>query len=420
MTISDADIVSAVRETFYPNPPARLGVAVSGGGDSVALLHILTRCFEPGQVALFAATVDHRLRDGSAEEAQRVAAQAQGWGVPHDILRWEPGWDGTGNLQEQARQARYRLLTDWARGKGITVLALGHTADDQAETVLMRLARASGVTGLSAMRARRVVDGLCLVRPVLGLGRADLRAYLERNAVSWVDDPSNDDLRFDRVQVRRAMGVLEEIGITPRALSAVARNMAQAREALDWYSFLAARDHVRIDGGDVLVDTRGFRTLPDEIARRLLVRALLWIGGGAHPPRRNAVTALVDAMRRGQSGTLAGCRVLGSAGTLRICREYNAVRRHRAPAGETWDGRWRVYNTEDDGRGCEIRPLGRRGLLACPDWRATGRPHAALLAAPSVWRGDDLVAAPLAGWPQGWTAELDGGAEAFFASLLSH
>lgn len=420
VTRSDAEIVTAVRDSFFAAPPAQLGIALSGGGDSLALLHILTRTFEPGQVALFAATVDHRLRDGSRAEAEQAAAQAAALGVPHDILTWEPGWDGTGNLQDRAREARYRLLTDWARGRNIAVLALGHTADDQAETVLMRLARASGVTGLSAMRARRVKDGLCLMRPLLELSRAELRAYLTRVGLTWIEDPSNDDLRFDRVRVRRALGVLDEIGITPRALSAVARNMDQAREALDWYSFLAARDHLRVEAGDVLVDLRGFRTLPDEIARRLVLRALAWIGGGPHPPRRSAAVALVDAMRRGQAGTLAGCRVLCTPQGLRICREYNAVRRHHRPAGDLWDGRWRLHSETDDGAGAELRPLGRRGLMACPDWRETARPNASLVASPSVWRGDDLVAAPLAGWPQGWQATLDGGVDAFFASFLSH
>ena len=416
----DAGIVSAVRESFFSIPPARLGIAVSGGGDSVALAHILTRAFAPGEVELFSATVDHRLRPGSAEEAGAVARQMGEMGLSHDILPWREGWDGTGNLQQSARHARFRLLRDWAQMRGLSTVAMAHTADDQAETVLMRLARASGVTGLSAMPQRRVRGGLCLVRPLLGIGRAELRGYLRRHGLAWIEDPSNDDMRFERVKVRRAMGVLSEIGVTPRALSAVARNMAQAREALDWYTFLAAREHVSIDAGDVILAARGFRTLPDEIARRLLVRALLWIGGGTHPPRRAAVTALIDTMRRGGAGTLAGCRVLPGRGSLRICREYNAVRRHHRPPGALWDRRWHVMGPIDAGPDCELRPLGRRGLMACDTWRETGRPHAALMASPSVWRGDELVAAPLAGWPQGWRAEVEGGAEGFFASILSH
>lgn len=420
MTERDAEILSAVRDSFHSTPPERLAVAVSGGGDSVALAHILSRCFAPGQVAVHTVTVDHGLRPDSAEEAARTGAQMREMGLPHEILRWQPGWDGTGNLQDQARQARYRLMTQWARDKGIAVLALGHTADDQAETVLMRLARASGVTGLSAMSPRRVMDGISVIRPVLDIGRADLRRYLEHHALGWVEDPSNEDPRFDRVKVRRAMGALSEIGITPRALSAVARNMGQARDALDWHSFLAARDFARVDGGDVLIAARGFRTLPDEIARRLLVRALIWVGGGPHPPRRAAVSGLIDSLRRGTAATLAGCQVLTIGGTIHICREYNAVRRLHCEAGSLWDGRWRVRGLQDRGGEYELRPLGRHGLMACPDWRDTGRPRAALLASPSVWTGDDLVAAPLAGRGRGWVAERDGGAEGFFASLLSH
>lgn len=383
----------------------------------MALLHILTRLFKPGDVEIFAATVDHGLRAGSADEAEHVAAFARQLGLSHETLKWED-WDGKGNLQDQARRARYRLLNGWTRRHGITVLALAHTADDQAETVLMRLARAAGVSGLAAMPVRRTEDGICILRPVLSLSRADLRGYLRRNSVDWVEDPSNDDPRFDRVRIRRAMGMLADLGITVQALSTVARNMGQAREALDWYTFLAARDIALVDAGDVVLDIRRFRTLPDEIARRLMERAIGWIGHAEYPPRRAAMSALIAGSKRGDPGTLGGCRILCSRGSLRICREYNAVRRLSSDPPMLWDRRWRL--TGPDTRGCKVRATGRRGLMQCSTWRDTGRPHAALMAAPAVWRDDDLVAAPLAGFGQGWTADLVGGGEEFFASLLSH
>jgi tRNA(Ile)-lysidine synthase len=194
--------------------------------------------------------------------------------------------------------------------------------------------------------------------------------------------------------------------------------MAQAREALDWYSFLAARDIARIDGGDVVMNLRKFRTLPEEIARRLLVRALMWIGGDKYPPRRSAMNDLLLKTRRETSVTLAGCRVLQVGRDVWICREYQAVRRLRAEIGEIWDQRWRLHGGE--AVNTEVRALGRHGLMMCGDWRTTGRPHAALGASPAVWRGDELVAAPLAGKTAGWQAELIGGGEDFFASLLSH
>mgnify|MGYP000725309698 CR=1 FL=1 len=126
----DSHILAAVRASFRSAPPPKLGVAVSGGGDSVALLHALTRCFEPGQVELHAATVDHGLRPAAKDEAARVGQLCDALGVPHKVLTWS-GWDGSGNLQAEARRARYRLLGDWLRKRGVSALALGHTADQQ-------------------------------------------------------------------------------------------------------------------------------------------------------------------------------------------------------------------------------------------------------------------------------------------------
>jgi len=414
----DADILTEVRAQFHAAPPARLGIAVSGGGDSVALMHILSRCFEPGSVELFAATVDHGLRAEAAQEAEAVDKLATKLGIRHTTLKWE-GWDKSGNLQDQARRARYQLLADWAKSNEIAILALGHTADDQAETVLMRLSRSSGVTGLSAMPVRRTVWGVTVFRPLLGITRAELRAYLQKHDMQWLDDPSNTDLRFDRIKMRQALEVLEPLGLTARALADVALNMSQAREALDWYSFLAARDSVTIHGGDVVLDLQKFRTLPDEIARRLLVRVIVWIGGADYAPRRATLVAALNAVRMGKPVTLAGCRAFRQGQRMWICREFNAVRRNRCASDAVWDGRWRLRHATDQAK-YELRPLGRRGLMHCPNWRDTGHPHAALTASPSVWHGDDLVAAPLAGMANGWHAELVGGSEEFFASLLSH
>lgn len=418
MTAADSEIVASVRGEFFGAPPERLAVAVSGGGDSVAMLHILTRCFDPGRVTLYAATVDHGLRPEAAAEAAAVGDLARSLGITHEVLRWR-GWDGAGNLQDRARRARYGMLTGWARQHGIAMLALGHTADDQAETVLMRLARAPGVTGLAGIPARRSQDGIALIRPVLGLSRAALRDYLRRNGIAWVDDPSNEDDRFDRIRARRALSVLAPLGITVAGLAEVAQNMAQARDALDWYSFLAARDIVTCDAGDLIFDLRGFRVLPAEIARRLLVRAILWISGGEYPPRRVPLAAALNVIRSGGSVTLGGCVVMRQGQSARIFREHAAVQELRGRPGEIWDRRWRLIG-DGDAAGCEVRALGRHALGACPDWRATGRPQASLAATPAIWRDDDLVAAPMAGLGNGWRAELVGNREEFLASFLSH
>ncbi len=417
LTGSNADITSAVRDSFHRGPPEKLGVAVSGGGDSVALLRILKSCFDDQPTQLHAVTVDHGLRVEAQQEAAWVADLCEALGVAHSTLRWR-GWSGTGNLQDQARQARYQLMTDWAHNYGINDIALGHTADDQAETFLMRLARASGVDGLAAMNSRRTINGVNFIRPMLELRREDLRQYLRAHDQDWVEDPSNQDLKFDRIKARRALDTLDSLGISVQTLTDVARHMEQAREALDWYSFLAAREFVHVDGGDVLIEYRRLRTLPAEIARRLLTRAIAWVNGQTYPPRSASLARFVDAAQKRETVTLAGCQMLHQGPYVWICREYNAVLKEFAVPPATWDNRWRV--TGPDTPGCLIKPLGRQGLEQCKNWRETGRPYTALLASPSIWRGGELLSAPLAGNPSGWDAAPVANSEEFFAGILSH
>ncbi len=417
MTNTSAELLSVLRAQFPAQPPKRLGIAISGGGDSVALLHLASQCFANEDVELFAATVDHGLRPEAADEAQWVAQLAADLGVPHETLNWR-GWDGNGNLQDHARRARYALLTEWAHRNQVVTLALAHTADDQAETLLMRLGRAAGVSGLAAMPSRRMQDGVVLVRPLLGVTREALRSYLRAENLAWFEDPSNADTRYERIRVRKVLDSLRPLGLDARVLTEVAGNMSRAREALDWYTFLAAKDLALIDAGDVLLDLRGFRTLPEEIARRLLLHVVCWIGGGRYPPRRVAVAEAMSALRHERSAQLGGCLILNQGRQARICREYKAVEDVRARMGELWDGRWVLSGAVLPE--AEIRPLGPQGLEQCPNWRDTGRPHAALQATPAIWQGESLIAAPLAGESRGWSARLDSGEEDFYASLLSH
>lgn len=417
MTLSDADILVRVRARLGDTPPARIGVAVSGGGDSVALMHILSRCFDAGTVQLHVATVDHGLRSEAAVEARAVAQLAGQMGLPHSTLHWT-GWNHSGNLQDQARKARYRLLREWAEPLNLDMVALGHTADDQAETVLMRLARASGVDGLAAMPMQCTLFGLKVIRPLLDLTRQDLRDYLTGHDIGWAEDPSNEDTRFDRVRARAALALLEPLGLTAQALVDVAGNMADARAALDHATHRAACELMQIDGGDIVLDAHGVRELPTEIARRLLVGAICWIGGAQHPPRRAPVLDALAAIRAGRGMTLAGCRLLCGGSTIRLCREYAAVRDLRVPARHCWDRRWRLIG-EPEPESC-LAALGPKGLAQCPDWRAAGRPRAALMATPGLWRGERLIAAPLAGWPQGWQIQMSGSRDTFLSSLLSH
>ncbi len=410
-------LTSDLRARLPERLPERLGIAVSGGGDSVALMHLLHRIASDEGGELFAATVDHGLRAESADEARTVAKQAAALGIPHDTLRWQ-GWDGAGNLQDQARQARYAMLTDWAKRNDIKAIALGHTADDQAETLLMRLARSAGVTGLSGMPSARTRDGIDLLRPMLGITRDRLRAYLIEIGTHWVEDPSNQDTSFDRIKARQAVSDLKPLGISAETLTRVADNLTQAREALERYAQDSAQRVATVDAGSVVLDRDCFAALPEEIRRRVLVGAVAWIAGAGYPPRQSAVDQALQAILNGDSGAIGGCLLFSQAEKQWICREFNAVDGLTAKITGTWDARWVLSGP--DIPGAEIRALGENGLQMLPDWRATGRPRLALQASPAVWRGDILEAAPLAGFANGWRADLVPDWPEFHASFLSH
>lgn len=417
MTDQVKTLRSELRARLPDQLPPRLGVAVSGGGDSVALMHLLHDIARVELVDLFAATVDHGLRPESVTEAICVAEQAAGLNIPHETLQWQ-GWDGVGNLQDQARQARYRLLTDWANRNDIPAIALGHTADDQAETILMRLGRAAGVTGLSGMSWVREQSGVSLLRPMLGITRQSLRDYLSGIGVSWIEDPSNQDLKFDRIKAREALTGLEPLRISAQSLSRVAENLAQAHEALARYTLESARRVTAEDGGDICVDRNGFELLPVEIQRRLIVGITAWIAGPGYPPRGAAVDQAVAAVRDAKTLTLAGCLLIPHGDKMWFCRELNAVATEITAPEKLWDDRWLLSGPRTVG--AEVRALGEAGLPQVPEWRALGKPCMALLASPAVWSGENLLAAPLVDYSNGWKAELAPQRPEFYSSLLSH
>lgn len=403
---------------LLPSPPKAIGVAVSGGSDSIGLLCLLHDFSQMHGTELHVVTVDHGLRPEAAQEAAFVAKLCVDLQVPHTVLQWD-GWGGQGNLQNEARRARYQLIAEWARERSLQCIALGHTLDDQAETVLMRLARGSGVDGLSAMAPRRISNGITWIRPLLNVTRKNLQKELKLRNVTWCDDPSNEDTRFDRVKIRQALELLEPLGVNAHALGQVAFNMARARDALGWQAFLAARSMVKIERGAVRINWRGYVTLPDEIARRILLGAIAWISGAEYSPRRKALLGLIESLKQNVSATTGGCQVSRNKDSLWIYREFSPVAELICSPGHVWDSRWRLEG-EGSHKNMHIGPLGHEGLRQFRHWRALDAPRAVLLTTPAVWNGVDLISAPLAGFGNGWYAEPEFDDEAFFAALLSH
>lgn len=417
LSTQDSALLTTLQTCLGAHNLDHVAVAVSGGGDSVALLHLMGRIASRADVRIKAVTVDHRLRPEAADEALQVSRWAAEWGVEHTTLTWS-GWNGEGNLQAKARKARYDLMAQWARQQDIPAILLGHTIDDQAETVLMGLSRASGVDGLAAMPEQRSMRDVILLRPLLGHNRQDLRNYLRGQGLDWIDDPSNQNTRYERVRMRQAGAALSDLGLSTPALARVAQNMAHVQDALDYHTQVAAREICQVDAGDVVLDMDQFVTLPQETARRLLLGAVAWVNGGRDHPRRHPTMMALSAMGNRTPAQLGGCRIVKQRNRMRVCREYSAVRNLRAKPGEFWDARWCLSGP--DHHNVRVAALGEEGLMQCPDWRETGRPHAALIAAPAAWRGREVVAAPFAAAANGWSVQGPTSIEEFLETILSH
>ncbi|BBC72113.1 tRNA(Ile)-lysidine synthetase [Altererythrobacter sp. B11] len=271
----------------------RIGLAVSGGVDSLALL-LLAEAAIPGRFEV--ATVDHGLRAEAAGECAMVARLCAGRGIACAVL---PVSVASGNLQASARAARYAALSAWARERGLGALATAHHADDQVETVLMRLARGSGVAGLAGIRARGVVPGsdLPLLRPLLGFDRAELESIVAAAGLDPVRDPSNLDERYDRVRLRRWLAENPLIGA--EAVRASAAHCADADAALVWAAEREWAERVeRVEGG-----LRYRPAAPRAVALRMLERAVAELGGSA---RGGALAAMLSALERGESANAGG------------------------------------------------------------------------------------------------------------------
>jgi len=305
-------------------------LAVSGGPDSLALMHLAATVLG-GRFPLFVASVDHGLRDASRGEAERVAALAEGFGLPGRVLRWTGDKPKSG-VQARARAARYGLLAAYARESGAGCILTAHTLDDQAETVLMRLAHGSGPRGLGAMPAEQSLGDIALLRPLLGIARERLGATCEAAGLVPVNDPSNADERFERVRIRRLRPLLTAMGLDDRRLARLALRLQRQEAAL-----VAATDAAAVkclgEGPSLRLDI--WRDQPEEVRLRLLERAIVMVASeksnAAKLERLEALERRIMAnlVRR---ATISGCLVHVSARSIDLSPEPP---RRRGRAGRT-------------------------------------------------------------------------------------
>jgi|CXWL01.1.fsa_nt_gi tRNA(Ile)-lysidine synthase len=359
---------------------APIVVALSGGGDSLALLHLLGERL--GAAKLHAIVVDHGLRFGAAEDARRALCFANAAGVKGEIatLAWP---HGPKRAQQAAREARYRALCERARSIGARVIALGHTGDDQAETLLMRAAAGSGWRGLAAMALVAPAPvwpegrGMLVVRPLLGVRREALRSYLRSTRVDWLEDPANENPTFERVRTRARLAALEQSGFDPSRLRELAVVLGALARRVDAVAMDLVKATVRFEGEAAQVAAETWKEADAEARKRVLGVLIAAAAGAGRPPTPSALlrldSALAAADFRGM--TLHGARLRWIGNEIQILRDLGALHGRAdgrpalaalsLPAGEeiVWDGRLALRAPSE---GWRVEVEGARPLL-CRD-----------------------------------------------------
>ncbi len=406
---------AALMAGFGPFEPApHLAVAVSGGADSLALAMLAEGWVRGRAGRLTALTVDHRLRPAAAAEAAQVAAWLGARGIAHHVLVWRAP-HGRRGVQAAARAARYHLLEGWCAEAGVLHLLTAHHREDQAETLLLRLARGSGLDGLAGMAAVVERPACRLLRPLLTVSRARLMATLRAcGQEAWIEDPSNSSPAYARSRLRGVMPALAAQGLSAERLAATAARLARSRGLIeDTVARLLARAVALDPAGFALLDAGVLAAAPPEIGLRALAAVAATISGADYPPRHERLERLYRWMAQGSGGgrTLGGCRWLPRRGGLLVCREPASLAPPlvAAPgASLSWDGRFRLTLPANAPPGLR---LGALGGAAAPAIAADGRgalPAAVRATLPALSDDRGVVAVPQLGYVRSDVAEGTG------------
>lgn len=382
MSLTAADFARLMAPLGPFEAAPRLAVALSGGADSLALVLLADAWARAHGGSVLALTVDHGLRPESAAEAAAVKARMAARGIPHETLVWQ-GEKPARGIQAAARRARYQLMLDACRERGILHLLLAHHADDQAETVMIRADRGSGLAGLGGMAlvAPPPVPGPRwprLLRPLLTVPKSALEATLAERGEPWIEDPSNRNPAFTRVQVRESLTADAAARLVAAADTARAEAAALDRALLP----VLARDVMLHPAGFALLAAPPFADTPDALRRAAWGRVIATIGGLEYPPRGDHLDGLLARMKDKafRGATLAGCRIEPGPRQWRVERELAAVCDERPFApGLLWDGRFLLEGAGQDAALTVRRFAG--------DGDDTGLPAAVRQSLPALWEG---------------------------------
>ncbi len=306
---SFSDLLASLNDFTHEK---KLAVAVSGGCDSIALGYLLSQFAKKNEIDLHILTVDHGLRAESKKEARKVAQWVVDWPqVTHKILNWA-GDKPKARIQEEARKARYALMSKYCQKQKIKYLFLAHHGDDQVETFLFRLAKGSGVDGLSVMPALQKQKDVTLVRPCLSLSHEDLIAVCKKNRLEWIEDPSNISDKYARVRLRQSKEVLEREGLTVERVLTLTKRLERVRNALEQVTEKEEKNcTLKVATQRIEIDFLKLKALPKEIGLRIIQNAIGRISGPRpYPPSLQILEQITDEIYDGddfKASTLAGC-----------------------------------------------------------------------------------------------------------------
>jgi tRNA(Ile)-lysidine synthase len=398
MPISPEQFILAMQKFDTGDSCPKIAVAVSGGGDSLALTFLLQRWVSDRGGALLALTVDHRLRENSTLEAEALHTLLSRHQINHEILTWQGDKPAT-HLQERARAERYRLLLNACQTCGYTTLALAHNLEDQMETFWMRLAHGSGLDGLAGMAKSRTSGGINIIRPVLDFTREQLRATCRDFNIDWAEDPSNSNPKFLRVRLRDFETALAAEGLSPQRLSLTLQKLEDAREALEYMANQSFAQSVSAQPeGYFSLDKTVWQNFPRDIQRRVLALILQKLSPTEYPLGFEAIEQTrLEILNPDFTGkTLSACEIFSrKTDTIIFCREL-ATAQDRLPLqnGILWDNRFQLSGFA--GESLTVGLLGETGLCLVRKEPHRNFPLPAKLGRllPALWLENALMAVP--------------------------
>ena len=403
----------------------KIGLAVSGGGDSVGMLVLASEWAKLNRKKIYVVTVNHHLRKEAIEEVVFTRKFAKKLGHSHSTLDWQRP-SQVGNLQSQASLARKRLISNWAKKNNIKTVLLAHTIDDQVETILMRFSRGSGVDGLTGMKKLIEMNGILWFRPLLNITRNNLRKFLVLKKLNWVEDPTNEDRKYLRVKSRNIISQLREIGINTNLMINTSVRMENAKKVLNDVAIEAFNNFVTLKKwGDIEVNKDIFNYCREDTFLRTLAGLIKGISGSIYRPRYKELINFAEDLNnknfkaRTLSGVLARA-ISQSKVVLRREPSHPLCVSNLKSKNFIWDGRWLVFLSKTLTKSEYIGPLGDIGYQQIKKKVGNKINNECFLSTPTLFKKDKVICSPAFKYGNGLSCKLQYKKKQFINCFITH